>query len=271
VKSQASRSGIAEIITRSRAAALAGLADAVEKHDLAVLLTGEAGAGKSWLLERLVESQTGRRIWVTVGVRPGEGPVELFAEIARRMGLGDAIDHSASRFSSEIEALLQEVQVEGRRIGLIVEEVHLAGPETLEAIRQLAGRIRRPDGFDAVILSAQTGLLPRLDWRAFASLDALVGKRLHLRPLDADEAELLCAALQPALARANGLVEELHRDARGNAARLLRLAWSLPGRLERGRGKIHRGDPAHVLWPVDSSPTDKAATPGGPVSDVDAP
>jgi type II secretory pathway predicted ATPase ExeA len=243
------------VITRSRAAALAGLGEAIERGGWAILLTGEAGAGKSWLLERLVEAQSGRRIWIRVAVSPGARPGELLEEIARRMGIGGKQDRGASQWRSAIESLLLEVQVEGRRMGLIVEEVHLGGPETLETIRQVASRIHRPEGFDAIILSAQTGLLPRLELRALASLDAVVGKRLHLRPLDADEAESLCTSLLPPQAKTTTIIEELHRDARGNPARLLRLAQSLSGRLERGRGRVHRGDPGHVLWPPEPART----------------
>lgn len=183
-----------------------------------VLITGEAGSGKSWLASRLAAEAPAPRRWASVDVAPTLGAGGLVRAIGHRLGLEPAV---ADRLSLA-DALADET-ADGRRWGLIVDEVHLAPAEILEELRVLSNGLGRPDGLGALVLVGQSSLLRRLATRPLQALAARLTARAHLRPLDADEAGVLVDRLAPGQALDEVALEALHRDAWGNPRLLLRL------------------------------------------------
>jgi general secretion pathway protein A len=109
---------------------------------------------------------------------------------------------------------------------LILDEAHLAPTETLEETRVLSNSLGRPEGFAALVLVGQSALARRLELRSLAGLEARLAGRVHLRPIDADEArEWLARRGGAPMDRAT--VVELHRAAGGNPRRLLLLAATI--------------------------------------------
>src|SRR5262249_52717454 len=117
---------------------------------------------------------------------------------------------------------LDERSADGRRWGLVVDEVQLARAEVLEEIRVLSNRLARPDGFVALVLIGQTPLLRQLATRPMSALEARLAARVPLRAIDADEARLLL--IRHGLERGPAETNEWHRSAAGNPQRLLRIA-----------------------------------------------
>jgi general secretion pathway protein A len=204
----------------SRAAALESLRAALRCGP--VLLTGEAGSGKSWLAERLMRGADDLA-WAAIDLAPAAGPAGLYAELGPALGLDPLRTDRRS-----LAEFLAVRSADGRRFGLVIDEAHLAGDAALEEIRVLSNRLGRLDGFAALVLVGQTELSRRLATYALAALESRLAARATLRPIDADEACELLRKERPGQLLDGLTIERLHRDAAGNPAKLLRLAAATP-------------------------------------------
>ena len=215
------------LILPSRMAGLSLLRDALDLGP--ILLTGEAGAGKTWLWQSLaVEAMPGRS-WVEVDVTPADDPASFLRMIAHSLGLGIVGPRSTR---ADLADFLAERSADGDRRVLVVEEAHNLTPAVAEEVRVLANRLGRPDGFAGLVLVGQTCLAMRMTTRALAAIEARLAARVHLGPVDADEAGLLLASLAPVD------VERAHRDSGGNPRRLLRVAALPQARSPMARPEI---------------------------------
>ncbi len=205
----------------SRAAAIESTRAALDGEPGPILLTGEAGAGKTWLVNRLAADRVVARRWLAVDLAPTTDPADFYCALGH--GLGLYADEGARR---PLGDFLAEQAVEGRDWVLVVDEAHNASADVLEELRLLSNRLGRPDGFAGLILAAQTRLARRLDTASLAGLAARISARVHLRPIDADEAADLLTLLRFREGRSwsRAEVDDLHREAGGNPRRLLRLA-----------------------------------------------
>jgi general secretion pathway protein A len=197
----------------SRRAALESCQSALELGP--ALLTGAAGAGKTWLAAQLSRPPA-RFGWVTVDVTPSLTPSAWWNLLGQRLGLEPGQNDPFA-----IEEELAERSADGRSSCLLVDEAHLATPALFEEIRILSNHQGQPEGFAAIVLAGQTPLVRRLATRRLRSLAARLATRVHLPPIDADEAALLLMWALPAQDWRWREVEERHRDASGNPRSLL--------------------------------------------------
>ncbi len=214
-----------------------------------VVITGEPGVGKTWLAGRLA-SQVGSR-WVFVDTFPGMGSHDFFAAI------NDGLAAGTDATRAGVRSALAELSADGRAISLAIDECHLASADLLEEIRVLSNRLKKPDGFAAMVLIGQTRLTLRVDSGSLRSLESRVAARIHLRRLDVDEAASLLRNCSANKSCPDEHVEIRHRDAEGNPRRLLRLSDAVSPR----PGSI-------ALEPTDkglSTPTEEAATAPEPI------
>lgn len=229
----------------SRRAALEALRRAVATGSGPALLTGEPGAGKTWLVGRLRRESEGRGPdaprWLAVDLAPTTNPADLLRSIAVGLGLLTDGQPTAGALRLALTDCLTERSTDSRRWALVIDEAHLATPEVLEEVRVLSNRLGQPDGFAALVLVGQTSLARRLATRPLAALEARLSARVHLDPIDADEARAL---LGPGLDDAE--VERRHRDAAGNPGRLLRQARSVTA---PGPRRSIRVEPAQPVPP----------------------
>ncbi len=206
-----------DFILPSRGAALTRCLDGLV--DGPILITGDAGIGKSWLAGRVAAVSTRTRRWISVDLAPSIGPESLIRTIGHRLGLEAT---SADRLT--LGDALADESADGRHWGLILDEAHLATVEVLEEVRVLSNRLGRADGFAAIVIVGQTLLRRRLSTRPLSGLSARIAARVQLSPIDADEAGVLVDRVTPGRAIDSLSLERCHRDASGNPGRLLVLA-----------------------------------------------
>jgi predicted ATPase len=121
----------------------AALERARQGHGTTVLVSGEAGIGKTWLL-RAFAARVAATARVLVGTCEDlltPRPLGAFRDMARDAGgalagLGDDRD-------AFIDALLGEMRFSQRPAVLIVEDAHWADDASLDIVRYLARRIER--------------------------------------------------------------------------------------------------------------------------------
>jgi type II secretory pathway predicted ATPase ExeA len=214
---RSSRDRDAVRILPSRRAALAACRSALDRGP--VLITGEAGIGKSWLAARLTDSAGPLLSWVTLDLTPATDPAGLLRLLGHELGLEGAADRIA------LGDFLAEQAADRRRWGLILDETHGASGLVLEEIRVISNRLGRADGFSGLVLVGQTPLARRLATRSLSALEARLAARVHLRPIDADEARALLEWTGDSDREADPeWMERIHRESGGNPRRLLALA-----------------------------------------------
>ncbi|WP_435017483.1 AAA family ATPase [Tundrisphaera sp. TA3] len=205
------------LVLPSRRAALNLIRDALESGP--ILLTGHAGAGKTWLRQRLAAEAGPGRSWAEVDLTPADDPASFLGMVGHAIGVP-----GRTRSRLDIAEFLAERSADGERSILAIEEAHNLSPAVAEEVRVLANRLGRADGFAGLMLIGQTSLALRMSTRVLASIEARLSARVHLGPIDADEARELLAWHRPDLQRSIDDVERAHRDAGGNPRRMLRMA-----------------------------------------------
>ncbi len=110
------------LILDSRREALASLRTAILRKSGPVLLTGEAGSGKTWLWRRLAGELASNWRWIGVDLSPADVPTDLYRLIAHALGLPSAEGQGGSR--TALASFLEERSAEGeawgraRRVGI---------------------------------------------------------------------------------------------------------------------------------------------------------
>jgi type II secretory pathway predicted ATPase ExeA len=226
-----------------------------------ILVTGDAGVGKTWLWRRIeADAPPGRR-WIAVDLTPSDDPADFYRLIAHELGLVEAATNPPAASRVALVDFLAGREADGERIGLVVEEAHNLSGDLWEEVRILANRLDRPGGFASMLIVGQTSLAIRFSTRPFASMEARLASRVHLGPIGVDEARELLARLRPGRDWADDELELLHRDASGNPRRLLRLAGPAVERtMTDGRAENRLPSPIDHRPIEDLDPTE-ASTP----------
>jgi general secretion pathway protein A len=200
-----------EVIERLRAALLSA--------EGPLLLTGEAGVGKTWLWRRLQAEMAASWRWVSVDQTPATDAAEFFRLIGYGLGLTTPFDLGESR--RELSDFLRERAADGDRWILVVDEAQNLSISVSEEVRVLANRLGQADGFSGLLLVGQSALGRRLSMRPLSALAARLAVQVHLRPLDVEEANALLGRLRAGRSWDAERLERLHRDNGGNPRRLL--------------------------------------------------
>ncbi len=187
-----------------------------------ILITGEPGSGRRWLVRRLLETMPAARQAADVELSAALDGLDLLRLAGGELGLRMPDRPGPARLA--LTAGLRDAQADGRGWLLVVDEVQRAGTGVWEELQVLANRCGRPGGFEAVILLGRTELVRELSRPGAIGRERLGrgGLHLHLPPMDLDEArDYLAAMTGGRLPEAE--LEAIHRDALGNPGALRRL------------------------------------------------
>jgi general secretion pathway protein A len=176
------------LLTSVHTEALSTLQHGMSSRTGIVLMTGDAGTGKTTLLTAAIASQTEPQRAVTI-----DNPVmtrhEFVEYVASQFGLSAAAARSKAQLLVELRALAEQHAQDGGHTILAIDEAHAAPDDVLEEIR-LLGNIQTPTHrLLTVILAGQSELAVRLNAASLRQLKQRIELRCTLRPLEFSETE----------------------------------------------------------------------------------
>jgi general secretion pathway protein A len=168
--------------------ALAGLTYAILARKGFVVLTGNAGTGKTTLLSRILEYLPLSRIQSSVIVHPTLTPSEFLEAILLDFGFKDISPSKAQRISA-LRRFLWRGHQEGKITALIVDEAHKLSLEVLEEIRLLGNFESAKEKLLQIVLVGQGELDDLLNSENLRQFKQRISVRLAIEPLSGTEIE----------------------------------------------------------------------------------
>jgi general secretion pathway protein A len=173
-------------LTPQHREALAGLSYAILGKKGFLVLTGEAGTGKTTLLVRVLQCLPSERIQSSVVLNPTLTPGE-FLEMAL-MGFGVAeVPAGKPQRLAKLQELLLQAEARNKICALVVDEAHKLSPEILEEIRLLGNFERSDHKLMQILLLGQNELADLLNRPDMRQLKQRIATRFSLAPLNAGE------------------------------------------------------------------------------------
>ena len=151
------------------------------------LLIGEAGTGKTTLIQAALASELCRQVRCVYLNNPTLRPDDFVRLLASKFDLGTDAAGSKAVFLERLEALLRERSDAGQITALVVDEAQSLSHEMLEEIRFLANIETPSTKLLPVVLAGQPELAARLDRPELNQLKQRVTLRAVLQPLDLEE------------------------------------------------------------------------------------
>jgi AAA domain len=183
-----------------------------------VLITGEPGAGKTWLVRRFAEGLPVGWRWAEVELTSALDGVELLRLVGAELGLVMSDRLGSARLT--LGAGLRDDSADARSWLLILDAAERATAGAWDEIRVLTDQVGRSGGFAAIILVGRTELARELAAHHRKGWSNRLGLHVHLPPLDLDEARQLLGLAER---MTEPELEGLHRDALGNPSVMLRI------------------------------------------------
>ena len=175
-------------LTAAHREALAGLTYSILSRKGFVVLTGDAGTGKTTLLTRILQSIPAARARFSVVLNPTLTPAEFLELALLDFGITNVPASKAQRLT-----MLQQFLVnafEQRQVPvLIVDEAHKLPPDVLEEIRLLSNFEMAEGKLLQIVLAGQTELGDLLNREDLRQLKQRVAVRLAIHPLAGVEVE----------------------------------------------------------------------------------
>jgi type II secretory pathway predicted ATPase ExeA len=168
--------------------ALAGLTYAILERKGFAVLTGEAGTGKTTLINSVLSRLPSDRLESSMMLNPTLSASEFLESVLLDFDIPDIPASKAQRLW-KLQHFLARAQQDKRLALLIIDEAHKLHPELLEEIRLLGNFENASEKFLQILLVGQPeldGLLNRADLRQFKQRIAL---RLHVDRFSPTEVE----------------------------------------------------------------------------------
>lgn len=156
-----------------------------------VVVTGEVGAGKTTLVERLLRSRAAGNMLIASVVTSQFDDVELMSLIARQFRIPDSgASTGKSHLLSRIEQTLISARAEGKSAALIVDEAQNLSFSALEELRMLTNLVQDSSPLLQIILLGQPQFRRRLSSDPdLEQLRQRIVASHHLGPMSADEVQ----------------------------------------------------------------------------------
>ena len=236
--------------------ALDSVLHALELGETFVKLTGDAGTGKTLLLQRLQE-KLGAPWFVLSITNPLLTADGLLLAVAQELGLAPDADKGRHLLLADIRTQLRNLKQSGSKVVVLVDEAQVMPAETLEMLRLLSNFDDRAVPLLQIVLAGTSALDVRLQGESLRALQQRIGHTTMLPALQPDE---IAGYINQRLARAGfaGLnlfnraaVEQLHAATAG-IPRLVNMVAHKALLVAYGRGDTRIG-PAHVLRALEDT------------------
>ena len=217
-----------------------------------ILITGEPGAGKTWLADQLV-----RLLPPTWHI--GQRRLDQVDDGARlpaidRSRTGTSPYRASGTARARLHSFLHDDDVDGKRWLLVIDDAHRGSPVVWDEIRAIVNQSGRRGGFAAIVVLGDTELVrsdrrPRIRAASRPPFAFIFTCRHSMSTKHAS-----CSnSWGRTTSRVIGSFEELHRDARGNASALLCLAQTRRRNAFAAFARPERRDDL-VNWPKPVGP-----------------
>ena len=169
-------------LTARHREALAALLFAVAESKGFVVVTGDAGTGKTTLTRKLLSSLASTGSQFSVLVNPLLTQDEFFEAVL--MGFGERhIPASKALRLALFRNLLLQIHQNGKSAVLVIDEAHLLSEELLEEIRLLSNFETSERKLLQIILIGQNELGSTLNHPSLRQLKQRIAIRVHINPL----------------------------------------------------------------------------------------
>src|SRR5215510_11740829 len=168
--------------------ALAGLTYSVLERKGFVVLTGDAGTGKTTLINTVLNRLPADRVESSIILNPTLTASEFLESVLLDFDIPDVPPSKAQRLW-KLQEFLSRTHHQNRYAVLVIDEAHKLSPEVLEEIRLLGNFESTAEKFLQILLLGQSeldDLLKRQDLRQFKQRIAL---RLYIDPLTPAEVQ----------------------------------------------------------------------------------
>jgi general secretion pathway protein A len=169
-------------LTAKHREALAALLFAVTARKGFMVMTGEAGTGKTTLVRKLLLSIPVTCAQFSVVVNPALTRSEFLECVIMDFGQRDVPTSKALRLAL-FQKLLLRAHGEGRTSVLVIDEAHLLTGELIEEVRLLSNIETSEQKLLQIILVGQSELNRVLDLESLRQLKQRVAIRMHISPL----------------------------------------------------------------------------------------
>ena len=173
-------------LTPQHREALVGLTYAILQRKGFVVLTGQAGTGKTTLLARVLQFLPGSRLQFSLVTNPTLTPSEFLELALLDFGLTEIPASKAQRLW-KLQKLILDGHHKGRVSALVVDEAHKLSPEVLEEIRLLGNFEDADQKLLQILLVGQTELNDVLNRQDLRQLKQRIGVRLVIGPLSTSD------------------------------------------------------------------------------------
>jgi general secretion pathway protein A len=151
------------------------------------LMIGEAGTGKTTLMQAALAEMSPNTVKVVLMSNPTLTRSEFYEFLARAFGLSQAASDSKARFLVELKNQLLERQQAGVISALVIDEAQSIPFELLEEIRLLSNIETTTSKLLNVILAGQPELSDRLNDTSLRQLKQRISLRCLLTPMELNE------------------------------------------------------------------------------------